>query len=48
MILKRKIYNELLKWKKDSSDKYALMIEGARSIGKSTVAKLFAKEQYKS
>ena len=48
MILKRKIYNELLKWKKDSSDKYALMIEGARRIGKSTVAKLFAKEQYKS
>ena len=48
MILKRKIYNELIRWKNEYSSKYALMIEGARRIGKSTTVELFAKEQYKS
>lgn len=47
MILKRKIYDKLLEWKV-SKTKSALLIEGARRIGKSTIAKKFAEENYKS
>lgn len=46
MIFKRKIYNEILKWKHLSSGKSALLIEGARRIGKSTIAEEFAKNEY--
>ncbi len=46
MELKRKIYNELLEWK-NSKIKSALLIEGARRIGKSTIAEKFGKENYK-
>lgn len=45
---KRKIYEEILEWKNNRSDKYALLIRGARRIGKSTIAELFAKNEYKS
>ena len=48
MYLKRKIYFELKKWKEKSKGKNALLIEGARRIGKSTVAKEFGKREYKS
>lgn len=48
MILKRKIYEKLLNWKTDSKGKKALMIEGARRIGKSTIVEEFAKNEYKS
>ena len=44
----RKIYQELLEWKENSSDSYALMIEGARRVGKTTVVKEFAKNEYRS
>ena len=40
---KRKIYNKLLDWKENSDGKTALLIEGARRIGKSTIAEEFAK-----
>ncbi len=43
---KRKIYNKLLEWKKNSNGKTALLIEGARRIGKSTIALEFAKNEY--
>ena len=43
---KRKIYNKLLEWKKNSDGKTALLIEGARRIGKSTIALEFAKNEY--
>ena len=36
-IFKRKIYDRLLKWKQESNGKTALLIEGARRIGKSTI-----------
>lgn len=36
-IFKRKIYNKMLAWKKDFAGKTALLIEGARRIGKSTI-----------
>lgn len=48
MILKRKIYRKLLEWKKNSQGKKAILIEGARRIGKSTVCEEFGKNEYKS
>ena len=42
MEIKRKIYNKLLTWKKEVQGKKALLIEGARRIGKSTVAENLA------
>lgn len=47
-VFKRKIYNEILEWKNKRSDKYALLIKGARRIGKSTIAEEFAKNEFKS
>lgn len=47
MIFKRKIYNKLLNWKKANGTE-AVMIEGARRIGKSTIVTEFAKKEYKS
>ena len=47
MIFKRKVYEKLLEWKKcDGSE--ALMIEGARRVGKSTIVKEFAQNEYES
>ncbi len=47
MFLKRKIYDDLLNWKKEQG-KTALVIAGARRVGKTTVVKEFAKNEYKS
>ncbi len=47
-MFERKIYAKLLEWKKESAGKTALLIEGARRVGKSTVAEEFAKKEYKS
>ena len=46
--LKRKIYDKLLEWKRTSNGKTALLIEGARRVGKSTIVEEFAKNEYKS
>ena len=48
MIFRRKIYNKFLTWKNESQGKKALLVEGARRIGKSTVVEEFAKAEYKS
>lgn len=48
MIFKRKIYNKLLDWKQTASGSRAILIEGARRIGKSTIAEEFGKNEYKS
>ncbi len=48
MEIKRKIYLDLCKWKESAKGTKALMIEGARRIGKSTVAEEFGKNEYKS
>ena len=48
MLFKRKIYEKLIEWKKESRGSTALLIEGARRIGKSTVAEEFARNEYKS
>ena len=47
-IFERKIYQKMLKWKKDSNGKTALLIKGARRVGKSTIAEEFAKKEYSS
>ncbi len=47
-VFKRKIYNKLLDWKDTTNGTKALLIEGARRIGKSTIAEEFAKKEYKS
>ena len=47
-VFKRKIYNTILEWKEKRSDKYALLIKGARRVGKSTIAEEFAKNEFKS
>ena len=41
--MKRKIYEDILKWKKESNGTTALLIEGARRVGKSYIAEKFAK-----
>jgi len=48
MEIKRSIYNKISDWKKQADGSKALLIEGARRIGKSTVAEKFAKNEYKS
>lgn len=48
LALKRKIYDQLVRWKKDGAGKTALLIDGARRVGKSYVAEQFAKAEYKS
>lgn len=47
-MFKRKIYDKLLEWKAESNGKTALLIEGARRIGKSTVVEEFARNEYSS
>lgn len=47
-LFRRKIYEEIRKWKEVYSEKYALLIKGARRVGKSTVAEEFAKNEFKS
>ncbi len=46
--MKRKIYDELVNWKNNSNGKTALLVEGARRIGKSYIVEEFAKNNYKS
>ena len=47
-VFKRKIYNEILEWKINRSDKYALLVKGARRTGTSTIVEEFAKNEFKS
>ena len=47
-MFKRKIYNQLLKWKEESKGESALLIEGARRIGKTSIAEEFGKNLFPS
>lgn len=47
-MFKRKVYYELLKWKKQWNGRYACLLEGARRVGKTTIAEEFAKNEYDS
>ena len=46
--MKRKIYEQLLRWKTESTPDAALLIEGARRVGKSWIVEEFAKREYRS
>ena len=46
--MRRKIYTELLKWKEEEAGRTALLIDGARRVGKSYIVENFAKQEYKS
>ena len=48
MLFKRKVYDKLVEWKREYADRYAVLLEGARRVGKSTVAENFAANEYKS
>ena len=47
-MLKRKIYDQLVAWKKNSNGATAMMIDGARRVGKGFISEEFAKPEYKS
>lgn len=47
-IFKRKLYNRLLQWKTEKQGKTAILIEGARRVGKSTLVASFAEKEYDS
>ncbi len=47
-IFKRKLYNRLLEWKNNQNGKTAILVEGARRVGKSTLVEQFAKNEYDS
>ena len=44
--MNRKFYNVLLDWKEKRADKYAVLIDGARRVGKSWIAEEFGKREY--
>ncbi len=46
--MKRKIYERLLKWKREDASEVALLIDGARRVGKSWIAEEFGRSEYKS
>ncbi|MGN1229285.1 MAG: ATP-binding protein [Prevotella sp.] len=46
--MKRKIYNKLLEWRRESNGEYALLIDGARRVGKSYIVRQFAEKEYRS
>ena len=48
MIFRRKLYNEMLRWKTEHNGQSALLIKGARRVGKSTLVEEFARNEYKS
>ena len=47
-IFKRKLYDKMLQWKQERDGSTALLIKGARRVGKSTLAEEFAKREYES
>ena len=48
MYFKRKAYDKLVQWKTDYAQNYAVLLEGARRVGKSTIAEQFARHEYRS
>lgn len=48
MVFQRKIYQEFLRWKQESDGRTALLVEGPRRVGKSTIVEEFAKREYES
>ena len=47
-VFKRKLYDELLAWKSESKGRSAVLVEGARRVGKSTLVEHFAQQEYET
>ena len=47
-VFKRKVYHQLLEWKETENGRTAILVEGARRVGKSTIVELFAKQEYET
>ena len=47
-IFKRKIYDRMLQWKQERDGKTALLVKGARRVGKSTIVEEFARQEYET
>ena len=47
-VFKRKIYNKILEWKNNRSDKYVFLIREDRHVGKSTIVDEFVSKEFKS
>ena len=47
-VFKRKIYSKLLEWKQEDDGRSAILVKGARRVGKSTIVEEFARNEYKS
>ena len=47
-LFKRKVYDELLRWKDTSQGRSAILVEGARRVGKSTLVEAFVRNEYRS
>ena len=48
MIFRRKLYDKMLQWKEGRKGSSALLVKGARRVGKSTLVEEFAKNEYES
>lgn len=48
IVFRRKMYDRMLQWKKEEHGQTALLIEGVRRVGKSTLAETFARKEYRS
>ena len=46
--MRRKVYDQLKKWKEEQNGESAVLINGARRVGKSYIVKEFAQKEYKS
>lgn len=47
-MFKRKVYDKILEWKKEYNGRYACLLEGARRVGKTTIAEEFARNEYET
>ena len=48
MMFERKVYQQLKHWKEELAPRYACLLEGARRVGKTTIAEEFAKNEIRS
>ena len=48
LMLRRKAYDSMLEWKRESGGSTALLVEGARRVGKSTLVEEFGRREYRS
>lgn len=47
-MFRRKVYDDLLRWKKESNGRTAILLEGPRRVGKTTLVTEFARNEYRS